>query len=199
MIDMIEKLLKDSDCKVIKTDERIEIFPRSELYPEDCITIEEETLSGLFTVFEVHRQEKQIKATTTKGDEAYLYAAISYKRLFEIDVDRKKARDIRNLINLEKPKEALSFVVSDFQRSIYSIGCEEQSKISLIETADKVGVKYNGKYILESTSLTQGYVTFYNYCKKLQHIITFCDEIQKSFKLDINRENVIILYIFGKL
>ena len=199
MIDMIEKLLKGSNCRVIKTDERTEIFPRSEPYPEDCIAIEEETLAGLFTVFEVHRQEKQIKATTTKEDEAYLYAAVSYKRLFEIDVDRKKAREIHNLILLEKTEEALSFVASDFQHSIYSIGCEEQSKISLIETADKVNVKYNGKYILESASRTQGYVTFYNYCKKLQHIITFCDEIQKSFKLVINRENVIMLYIFGRL
>lgn len=196
---MIEKLLKGSDCKVIKTDERIEIFPRSEPYPEDCIAIEEETLAGLFTVYEVHRDEKQIKATTMKEDEAYLYAAISYKRFVEVDIDRTKTQEIRRLISLEKPKEALSFVVSDFHPLIYSIGCEEQSKISLIETADKMNVKYNGKYILENASLKQGYVAFYNYCKKMQHIVAFCDEIQKSFKLDINRENAIMLYIFGKL
>ena len=97
---MIEKLLKGSNCRVIKTDERTEIFPRSEPYPEDCIAIEEETLAGLFTVFEVHRQEKQIKATTTKEDEAYLYAAVSYKRLFEIDVDRKKAKRKKQFINV---------------------------------------------------------------------------------------------------
>lgn len=199
MIDMIKRLLKGCDPSIAATNEKIEIFPQGLNYPEDCIEIEKQPASVLFTVAEVHRQEKLVKATNLKEDEACLYAAISYKRLFEIVADREKARKIRALIDSGNNKEALSCAASDFDHSIYSIGREDRSKISLIVTADRANIKYGGNYIVEHATLKQGYVAFYNYCVKLQYISAFCTEVQKDFGLAMNRRDAIRLYILGSL
>lgn len=197
---MIERLFNDSQLCIQEYEKKFLLFKKSNIcYPEDYVELEEVTSIGKFTVAEVHRGKKQIKAATAKKDEAAIYAIVIYKRLFENITDRSKVRGIMEYIDLGKVEEALACAIEDFDNSIYAIGHEEKSKISLIQTADQIDVKFDGEYIAQNATLRRGVVVFYNYCTKLQYIFKFCDDMQKRTEQDANRKEIIKLYILGAL
>lgn len=199
MINIIEILLQKEKYKLIQTDKTIIIFKgNSDTYPEDYIEIEKATDIDKFVVSEVHRDKKQIKVETEKEEEAIIYAVVVYKRLYDDIVDRIKARKIRNLLDAGEEKKALDSIFNSFDVSLFSINHEDDLKISLIHSQNKVDVKFGGEYLAEGATLSRGYVVLYNYCEKLKHISSFYKEMCKKIDCSIHLENILKMYILGK-
>lgn len=195
MINRIQVLLQDEKYHLQEFDKKIILFKgNSNVYPEDYIQVEKTTTIDKFIVSEVHRDEKQFKIETEK-EEASIYAVVMYKKLYDDIADRMKARSIRNYVNSGEEEKALSCIKGWFNDSVYSIGTEDCLRISLIQSGDKVNVKFGGEYLAENASKARGYVVLYNYCEKLRNINLFCDEIQKKMNCDVNREKIIKMYI----
>lgn len=199
MINIIRILLQDEEYNVKEFDGKIVLFKEtSTIYPEEYIEVEKINSTGKFIVSEVHRDVKQIKVKTDKKEEAGIYAIIIYKKLYDDITDRKKARFIRNHINTGDEENVLAYCIDSFDDSVYSIDYEDNLKISLIRSKDSVDVKFYGEYIVQNAALDRGYVVFYNYCEKLQHISSFYSKIQQKLNYSIGCETILKLYIFGK-
>lgn len=156
MINIIHILLQDEEYKLKEFDGKIMLFKgTSTIYPEEYIEVEKTTSTGKFIVSEVHRDVKQIKVKADKKEEAGVYAAIVYKKLYDDIADRIKARNIQNYI-------------------------------------------YMGEGENQNAVLSRGYVVFYNYCAKLQHISSFYRKIQQKLNFSIGCEKILRLYILGK-
>lgn len=195
MINRIQALLQDEKYHLQEFDKKIILFKGNlNVYPEDYIEIEKATAIDKFIVSEVHRDEKQFKIETEK-EEASIYAVVMYKKLYDDIVDRMKARSIRNYVNSGEEEKALSCIKGWFNDSLYSIDTEDSLRISLIQSGDKVNVKFGGEYLAENASKARGYVVLYNYCEKLRNITLFCDEIHKKMNCNVNREKIIKMYI----
>ncbi len=192
-------LLQNEEYNLREFDEKIVLFKgNSNTYPEDCIEIAKVTLNGNYIVSEVHRDVKQINIETEKKEEAAIYAVFIYKKLYDNIIDRMKARSVRNYLNLGEEDKAVTCIINSFDDSIYSIGYEDGSKISLIRSEDETDIKFGGEYLVKGATLSRGYVVFYNYCEKLQYISLFYAEMQKKIDFSIERERIIRLYILGK-
>lgn len=199
MINLIQVLLCDEKYILKEYDRKIVLFKgNSNVYPEEYIEIEKEILIDKFIISEVHRDVRQIKIETEKKEEASLCAVVIYKRLYDDIVNRMRARSIRNYLKLGEKEKALACGIECCDNSVYSIDYEDSLRISLIQSKDKVDVKFGGEYLAQSAALSRGYVVFYNYCEKLKHISLFCAEIQKRLEFDINREKILRLYILGR-
>lgn len=197
LINTIEILLKDEEYNLKELDKRIILFKENSGFsPEDFIEIKKNDSTGKFIVSEVHRDVRQTKLETERKEKAAICAVVFYKKLFDDIVDRMVARRIRNYINSGENEKALSCSIERFDDSLYSIGYEEILKISLIQSEDKVDIKYGGKYLAESATISRGYVVLYNYCEKLRHISSFCNQIQSRLKCSIDRKKIIEWYIF---
>lgn len=195
MINRIQVLLQDEKYHIQEFDKKIILFKGNlNVYPEDYIEIEKSTAIDKFIVSEVHRDEKQFKIETEK-EEASIYAVVIYKKLYDNIVDRMKARSIRNYVNSGEEEKALICIKEWFNDSVYSIDTEDSLRISLIQSGDKVDVKFGGEYLIENASKARGYVVLYNYCEKLRNITLFCDEIQKRMNCNVNREKIMKMYI----
>lgn len=198
MINTIQVLLQGEKWNLQRCGNRILLFEENPInYPEDYIQIENE--AGKFIVSEVHRDIKQIKAKTEKEEEAGIYATVVYKRLFDNLIDRTKVNNIR--ISLEaggEEKKVLDSITNDFDDSVFSIDSEDNLKISLIHSGNKVSIKFGGEYLVEDVSLSRGYVALYNYCTKLRHISLFYNEMRKKLDCTINRQIIVKMYILGK-
>ncbi len=195
MINKIQVLLQNEKYHLQEFDKKIILFKGNlNAYPEDYIEIEKATVINKFIVSEVHRDEKKIKIETEK-EEAAIYAVVIYKKIYDDIVDRIKARNIRNYVNSGEEEKALSCIKGWFNDSIYSIYTENSLRISLIQSGDKVNIKFFGEYLAENATKARGYVVLYNYCEKLRNITLFCDEIQKWMNCNVNREKIIKMYI----
>lgn len=195
LINRIQVLLQDEKYHIQEFDKKIILFKGNlNVYPEDYIEIEKSTAIDKFIVSEVHRDEKQFKIETEK-EEASIYAVVIYKKLYDNIVDRMKARSIRNYVNSGEEEKALICIKEWFNDSVYSIDTEDSLRISLIQSGDKVDVKFGGEYLIENASKARGYVVLYNYCEKLRNITLFCDEIQKRMNCNVNREKIMKMYI----
>ncbi|MBC1639985.1 hypothetical protein HB950_14175 [Listeria welshimeri] len=198
MINIIRNFLEDEEYNLNEFDNKVILYKeKANHFPEDYIEIEKEILTGIFTVYEIHRDARQIKLETKDEEEASICATILYKKLFDNVVNRVKARHIRNYIRSGQSEKALRCSIECFDRSVYSIGYEDPMKISLMQIGDKVDVKFGGEYLAESATLCRGYVVLYNYCEKLAYISAFYDRIQNQFKCIINREKIFKWYILG--
>ena len=198
MIDLIVSLLNDNQLCIRENDQKIELFRGLNIcYPEDYVELEREQLTDKFIVAEVHRDKREIKASTRIEEEAIIYAVVLYKRLFENIVDRSKAKIIMDYVDRGEDKEALACAIDSFDDSLYTIGYEEESKISLMQKMDTIDVKFDGHYIVQRVTPKRGYIVFFNYCTKLKYISEFCDDIKKRLRCEANRDNIIKLYIFG--
>lgn len=195
MIDVIRAILEDEKYVLQEFGGRLKLYNGNpNIYPEDYIEIDKTTNTDRYTIFEVHRDNKQFQLEAGK-EEAAFYAAVMYKRLFDNVVDRVKARNIRNYVSSGDEETAVDCIKSWFSNSIYSMGVEDYFKISFIQTDDKVDVKFGGEYIAEGVSVARGYVVLYNFCEKLQTIIRFCDKIQKRTSYTFDREKIMKMYI----
>lgn len=196
MINKIQVLLQDEKCQLQEFNKKIILFKGNlNVYPEDYIEIEKATGIDKFIISEVHRDEKQFKIETEKEEEASIYAVVMYKKLYDNIVDRMKARSIRNYVNSGEEQKALGCIMRWFNDIVYSIETEDNLRISLIQSGDKVDVKFGGEYLAENVSKARGYVVLFNYCEKLRNITLFCDEIQKRMNCTVNREKIIKMYI----
>ncbi len=193
MINKIQVLLQDEKCQLREFNKKIILFKG--VYPEDYIEIEKATGNDKFIIFEVHRDEKQLKIETENEVEASIYAVVMYKKLYDNIVDRMKARIIQNYVNSGEAEKALGCIMEWFNDSVYFIDTEDRLRISLIQSGDKVDVKFGGEYIVKNASKARGYVVLFNYCEKLRHITLFCDKIQNIMNCTINREKIIKMYI----
>lgn len=196
---MIKNLLKNRECDVKKCGESILLFDSRAVYPEDYIVIEKENTSLIYTVAEVHKEEKIIKVMTLKEKEAAIYGFVLYKRLFENIVDNQSINTLYKYIYVDDFDGALNYCTRVFDDSVYSIGNENADKISFIKKSNTADVKFDGVYIVENVSIKRGCVVFYRYCSKLQYILLFCNMLKNDFGLNINYKNIIRLYIFGVL
>jgi hypothetical protein len=187
--------LKDSKYNVVESHKKLVLFQgeMSNYYPEDYIEIEYSL--DKYLVYEVHRDKKLIKAQTERKDEANIYAIVLYKRLYDDIVDRVATRTIRNYLDLGGEKKVIDYITSKFDDSLYSIGSEDSTKISLIKLENKLDVKFNGEYLAEAATLSRGYVVLYNYCEKLKYISIFCDEVQRKVNYELNLKKIMELYI----
>lgn len=198
MINIISALLQDEKYNLIRHDNKILLYRENlEHYPEDYIQIESEPINCNFIVSEVHRDTKQVKFETEKAEDANIYAVVLYKRWHDNIVNKTKVRDIRNYIDAGEEKKALGEIISSFGDSLFCVDREDDFKISLIHTGDKVDIMFGGEYIVEKVTLSRGYVVFYNYCEKLRYICEFYDKICKRINCTINRETILKVYILG--
>lgn len=199
LIHLIRVLLQDHEYNVKELEGKLVLFKGgSNIYPEDFIEIDRGGAIRKFTVYEVHRDVKQMKLQTEEEEEAFICAIILYKKVYDDIVDRKKARNIRNYVNTGEDEKALNYSIEGIADSLYAIGYEDNLKISFIKSNDKVDVKFEGEYLAKNASLSRGYVVLYNYCEKLQYISSFYDEIQNQLECKIDREKVLKWYILGK-
>lgn len=183
-----------------KQDKKIILFLGEEnIFPEDYIKIEKSDLGDKVTVCEVHRNDVQVKIVSD-SEEAPVFAAVFFKRMHDDIIDREKGRQIRNYVRLGEYAKALQYSLAEFEGSIYSIGNENNLKISLIQSEDDmIDIKYGGEYLAEKVSLSRGYVVLYNYCAKLKYISMYCDKLQRRLKCKLNQEKIKRCYILGKL
>lgn len=180
MIDAIREILEDEKYVLQEFGGKLKLYNGNpNIYPEDYIEIDKTTNTDRYTIFEVHRDNRQFKLEAGK-EEAAFYAAVMYKRLFDNVVDRVKARNIRNYVSSGNEKKAVDCVKSWFSNSIYSMGVEDCFKISFIQTDDKVDVKFGGEYIAEGVSVARGYVVLYNFCKNCKPLFAFVTRFKKG-------------------
>lgn len=195
MITRIQELLQGENYHLQESDKKIIIFKKNvNVYPENYIEIEKASAINKYMVYEVHRDEKQFKIEAEE-EEASICAVVIYKKLYDRTIERMKARKVRNHVDTGDEEMALDCIKEWFNDSIYSIGKEDNLKISLIKSGDKTDVKFGGEYLVKGVSKARGYVVLYNYCEKLQNITLFCDEIQNLKNYPINREKFIKMYI----
>lgn len=196
MINIIQELLKNEDYNLKDINGRLILFQdKLNCFPEDYIEIEKNELTGEFSVYEVHRVEKQNRLETKREDEAAICAVIFVKKMYDDIVNRVRIRRIRSYINSGENRKALNCSIEGFDDSIYSIGCEDSMKISLIQVEDKVNIKFGGKYLAKNVSIGRGYVILYNYCEELQYISSFYNKIENKLKCSVDREKIIKWYI----
>lgn len=200
MINIIQTLLQDEEYILKEYGGKIIFFKgNSRTYPEEYIEIERIGIIGKFIVFEVHRDVKYVKLETGKKEEACIYSVVIYKKLFDSVVERSGIRMIQKYLNAGEEEKALVCSIDHCDDAFYSIDYEECKKISLLRSEDRVDVKFGGEYLVQNVSLNRGYVVFYNYCKKLQYISSFCIEILSKLKININYEEIFKLYILGHI
>lgn len=198
MISMIYKILQDSKYSVREYDEKIVLFQEDlNYYLEDYVEVQR--TGDKYIVFEVHRDSKQIKAETADKNDAVIYAVIICKRLFDDLSDRMVARNIRSYVDCGEEDKAAACIRNEIDESIYSIGREDRSKISLIKTTgNTANVMFANQCIVEAAALSRAYVVLYNYCKKLMHISEFYNEKLKEIDCSLSAQNIMTVYIFGE-
>lgn len=198
MINMIHQILGDSKYSVRESGIRTILFQGDLSHePEDYIEIQR--ISDKYMIFEVHRDSRQMKGYVANRNDAAIYAVIFFKRLFDDMEDRMVVQNIRSYLNCGEEDKAIACIRNKIDESIYSIGREVPSKISLIKTGDKADVKFANECLAESVTLSGGYVAFYHYCKKLMHISKFYNEILGKIDCSLSCQNIKTLYILGKL
>lgn len=197
LINIIQEILKDENYNLREIDEKV-ILSKGNCSLEEHVEIEKDASTSIFTVFEVHRSERQIRLKTEDEVDATICAVIIYKRLYDDIIDRRKARQIRNYMNAGENEKALSCSIEDFDDSVYSIGYEDNKRISLMQTGGKIDIKFGGEYLAKDVTVSRGYVILYNYCKELQYIFSFYENMQNQLKSIINPEKMFKWYILGK-
>lgn len=188
LVNIIRVLLQGVKYDRRETDSTIVLYDG---YPEDYILIEKAPGADRFMVFEVHRNDKRFRAEGEQ-EEAAVFAAVLYKRWCD-EIDRVKAKTLRDYVNSGEEEKALALIREWFDERCYTIGTEDPARISFLPSGDLADVKFGGEFIVQGASLARAYVVLYNYCEKLRNITTFCDELQSG----TDREKILRLYILS--
>lgn len=198
MINIIDDLLQNEDWNFKEMGDKIILF-KGELnhFPEDYIEIEKKSLNEFFVVSEIHRDNKIIKSTTKNKVKACIYAVILYKKMFDNVANLLKVREIRNYAKAGENEKILKCFEEWFNNAIFSIGNENQTKISLIQNEYNADIKFGGVYLAKNINLSRGYVILYNYCEKLNHILSYYEKKISHLKYIVEFDQISKWYILG--
>ena len=84
----------------------------------------------------------------------------------------------------------------EFNEDIFTIGKETEDNLCLIAENGQASVVYNGTAIITAVSLSRAYVVLYNYCRKLQEILSFYrDQCVLMNEKEITQQEVVRLYM----
>ncbi len=197
MINILHKVLQNKKYIIKDLKERIILYVNSEHnYPEDYIEIKKE--ENTYMIIEVHRDIHQIKYNTDDYKDAIVVAVILCKRLFDDIADRSMAETIRGYLKSGNEEKAKKYIINMFGEQIFSIGSEDDKKISMMKFGDKANVKFAGTYLVEDASLSRAYVALYNYCNKLAYISDYYNDIKEQIEFKLSKYSIQKLYILGK-
>lgn len=189
-----DKTLADEGYAILRKPNEYCIYKNIDNYQEDFIKVQKE--NSINYIYEIHRNSSKLIKKEQSDDKAYVYAIILCKRLYD-NLDRKYVRKIKEHIEQGDENEVIKIIKDKFDVSIYSIGFEENSKVSLIKKENNVDIKFAGKYILSNVSMIRGYIAFYNYCEKIKSIKNFVDELNGKFNCD--KLELLRLYLTGEI
>lgn len=128
-----------------------------------------------YYIYEVHRAERIMKKQDQDKERAVIWAVILYKRMNDNTADRIMTRKIRSMIT-DGDEASVKELFREFNEDIFSIGKETEDKLCLIEENGQASVVYNGTAIVTAVSLSRAYIVLYNYCRKMQEILSFYRE-----------------------
>lgn len=197
MISLLHYILSDASYVINESNGKIIIYKNNSHYPEDYVEITKCIRKNV--IYEGHRKDKILFMSTEDDNMACVYAAILCKRLFDIDVDRKNSRMIKEQIDNGKEKLIVEFIKEKFKEDYVSFGNEMYYRISFLKEEKGINVKYAGEYLAKNVSLSRGYVVLYNYCEKMKVASDFFNKKVKALFVDIDMEQLMKLYLLGRL
>lgn len=195
MIDLIERILGGA-YEVRERGEEIllyrRVLPRQE--PEDCIAVR--PAQGGYTVCEVHRGSRTVRARAAREQEAAAYGAVLCERMFRKGADQRRARWIRICVDQGRESEVVDSINRGPEGSLSCIGREDPGKISLLKTPSAADVKFAGEYLAKGIPLTRAYVVLDNFCGRLEEARGLWRRLE-SLGIRADRSKVFRLYLFG--
>lgn len=148
-----------------------------------------------YYIYEVHRAERIMKKQDQDKERAVIWAVILYKRMNDNTADRIMTRKIRSMIT-DGDEASVKELFREFNEDIFSIGKETEDKLCLIEENGQASVVYNGTAIVTAVSLSRAYIVLYNYCRKLQEILSFYrDQYVLMNEKEITQQEAVRLYM----
>ena len=148
-----------------------------------------------YYIYEVHRAERIMKKQDQDKERAVIWAVILYKRMNDNTADRIMTRKIRSMIT-DGDEASVKELFREFNEDIFSIGKETEDKLCLIEEHGQASVVYNGTAIVTAVSLSRAYIVLYNYCRKLQEILSFYrDQYVLMNEKEITQQEAVRLYM----
>lgn len=148
-----------------------------------------------YYIYEVHRAERIMKKQDQDKERAVIWAVILYKRMNDNTADRIMTRKIRSMIT-DGDEASVKELFREFNEDIFSIGKETEDKLCLIEENGQASVVYNGTAIVTAVSLSRAYIVLYNYCRKLQEILSFYhDQCVLMNEKEITLQEAVRLYM----
>lgn len=148
-----------------------------------------------YYIYEVHRAERIMKMQDQDKERAVIWAVILYKRMNDNMADRIVTRKIRSMIT-DGDEASAKELFREFNEDIFSIGEETEDRLCLIAENGQASVVYNGTAIVTAVSLSRAYVVLYNYCRKLQEILSFYRDQQPLMnEKEITQQEAVRLYM----
>lgn len=148
-----------------------------------------------YYIYEVHRAERIMKKQDQDKERAVIWAVILYKRMNDNTADRIMTRKIRSMIT-DGDEASVKELFREFNEDIFSIEKETEDKLCLIEENGQASVVYNGTAIVTAVSLSRAYIVLYNYCRKLQEILSFYrDQYVLMNEKEITLQEAVRLYM----
>lgn len=148
-----------------------------------------------YYIYEVHRAERIMKKQDQDKERAVIWAVILYKRMNDNTADRIMTRKIRSMIT-DGDEASVKELFREFNEDIFSIGEETKDRLCLIGENGQASVVYNGTAIVTAVSLSRAYVVLYNYCRKLQEILSFYrDQYVLMNEKEITQQEAVRLYM----
>lgn len=148
-----------------------------------------------YYIYEVHRAERIMKMQDQDKKRAVIWAVILYKRMNDNTADRIITRKIRSMIT-DGDEASVKELFREFNEDIFSIGEETEDRLCLIGENGQASVVYNGTAIVTAVSLSRAYVVLYNYCRKLQEILSFYRDQQALMnEKEITQQEAVRLYM----
>lgn len=130
-------------------------------WPEDYIAVEQRP--GGYAVCEAHRAQKTDKAFAHGEEEAAVLAAALGLHMFLAVADPDADRQIRGSVEQGCDDQAARFLANRLDPSLYSIGKEDPSRISLVKKGQKADVLFAGRPIVQGAPIPRAYVVLYHY------------------------------------
>lgn len=148
-----------------------------------------------YYIYEVHRAERILKKQDQDKERAVIWAVILYKKMNDNTSDRIMTRKIRSVVT-DGDEAAAKELFREFNENTFSIGEETEDRLCLLGDNGQASVVYNGTTIVTAVSLSRAYVVLYNYCRKLQEILSFYREQYMVMKeKEVSQQEAVRLYM----